>query len=164
MGSLKFLNDEALEETAVAAELESKPEEQPKEDKKESAENKPVAPKKPKNPAAKPKQSAAANSAAFLRILAEFPIAVSIITAFFLWGFLGNAFHVSWVLFLLVPLFHSLIEAVSRKNASLFAYPVLVIFVYCLLGCARGLWHPYWVLFLTIPIYYTIVSAVSKKK
>ena len=188
MGSIKFLNNEELEEIAVATEpkaepeekeseaapkteelqktitCKAQPEEQPKEDKKEMAKNKAEAPKKPKHTEVKPKQKGAANSARVLRILAEFPIAVTVITAFLLWGFLGKAFHVSWTLVLLIPLFHSLIEAVSHKNASRFAFPVLVIFVYCLLGCAANAWHPYWVLFLTIPIYYTVVNVISKKK
>lgn len=85
------------------------------------------------------------------------------LVAFLLLGFLGNFWHPAWLLFLLVPIVASLGEAVKKRNASAFAFPVLVTAVYLLLGCVWGLWHPAWIIFLSIPLYYTIAELFRKK-
>ena len=79
-----------------------------------------------------------------------------------------------WVLFLLIPIVASIIDAVRYKRICKFLYPVLVTLVYCFIGLRfsdykfnifgstfRGLWHPMWVLFLTIPLFYAIAGPID---
>ena len=89
----------------------------------------------------------------------EFPYPVLTLIGFLIWGFCGG-WASSWTLFLTVPLYYTLIDAIQKRNAENFCYPVFVVFVFCLCGTLWGLWHPMWVLFLTIPIYYGLVSAL----
>lgn len=73
------------------------------------------------------------------------------------WGY-------GWIIFLTIPLYYTLIEAILKRNASVFCYPVFTVIVFLILGFAANLWHPGWVVFLTIPIYYTIVNGIRNRK
>lgn len=68
-----------------------------------------------------------------------------------------------WVIFIAYPALSSLVDAIFKKRAKEFAYPVFLAFVYAVLGIYFGLWHPYWCIFVTIPLYYVIVNACERK-
>ncbi len=98
---------------------------------------------------------------------AHFPISLIIIIAYIIIGCVWNAWHPGWLLVFLIPIWHSLVEAIEKKNASKFAYPVLVVLVYLCLGFFQLLWHPGWVVFLTIPLYYSLCEyfrALARRK
>ncbi len=72
--------------------------------------------------------------------------------------------HPGWLIFLLIPLYYSLTEAITRKNAYYFAFPVLAIGIYLFFGCINfDYWGSCWVVLVTIPLYYIVVNAVNKK-
>ncbi|MBQ7374154.1 MAG: helix-turn-helix domain-containing protein [Clostridia bacterium] len=98
-----------------------------------------------------------------LRLLHSLPYPIITTIAFLLWGFLGEAFHVSWTLFITIPIYYTLIDCFRLKRVSHFAYPVFITFVYLLIGMQWGLWHPFWILYLTIPLFYPIANAIDKK-
>lgn len=88
-----------------------------------------------------------------------------IVTAIFLfWGFSGmyGGWVTSWLSFLTVPLYYSLVDSIRKKDAQHFAFPVLTVLVYCAVGLFCGIWHPTWVIFILIPVYYLICSAINK--
>ena len=87
---------------------------------------------------------------------AHFPISIIIVIAYIIIGCAWNAWHPGWLLFFLIPIWHSLVEAIERRDANRFAYPVLVVLAYLYIGIFQMLWHPGWVLFLTIPLYYSL--------
>lgn len=93
---------------------------------------------------------------------AGFPILCVIV--YLLLGSLFDIWHPGWIIFLLIPIWYSLIDAIYKKNPSEFAYPVLVVFFYILFSDLFGVWHPLWILFITIPIYYTICDQLKNKK
>lgn len=93
----------------------------------------------------------------------HFPIAIVIAVAYIFIGVVFNAWHPGWLLFLLIPLWHSFVEAVQKENAHVFAYPVLAALLYLCLGFFFKMWHPGWIIFLTIPVYYSLVSYLSGK-
>lgn len=96
---------------------------------------------------------------------AHFPIMfLVILIAYFVIGCMWNAWHPGWLLFLLVPVWHSLVEAIVRKDANCFAYPVLATLIFLALGVFWSAWHPGWVVFLTIPLYYSLVSYIHGLK
>lgn len=74
----------------------------------------------------------------------------------------GYAF--GWIVFLTIPLYYTLVEAIIKKNPSIFCYPVLVAIAYLITGFLWNLWHPMWILFLTIPVYYSVCSLAKKGK
>lgn len=69
-----------------------------------------------------------------------------------------------WLVFLVVPVILSFIQAINSKKFCCFAYPILVTAVYLGLGLYLGSegWHPWWVLFLTIPVFYCIFGPIDK--
>ena len=92
---------------------------------------------------------------------AHFPVFLILIITYLIIGSVWGAWHPGWLLFLLGPIWYSLIEAVEKKNASHFAYPVLAALIFLCLGFFAGLWHPGWVIFLTIPVYYSLVEYIK---
>lgn len=99
---------------------------------------------------------------------AHFPMFLVITIVYIVIGCAYGAWHPGWLLFLLVPIWHSLVEAIERRNAYCFAYPVLAALVFLCLGFFEFAWHPAWVVFLTVPLYYALVpyfqDLVHRKK
>ncbi len=88
----------------------------------------------------------------------KFPYPIVAVIVFLLWGFSGiyMGFKLSWIVFLTIPLYYTLVDAIIKRKPSHFCYPVLIVIVYLLFGFLMGLWHPMWILFLTIPVYYFV--------
>lgn len=91
------------------------------------------------------------------------PYPIIVVIAFLIWGFCGG-WAVSWILFLTIPLYYTLIDAIVKRNPNIFAFPVLIVAIYLWIGLAIGFWHPYWILFLLIPVYYCICDIFKKSK
>lgn len=85
----------------------------------------------------------------------KFPYPILCLVGFLAWGFLGG-WYISWILFLTIPLYYTLVDSINKKNAKHFAYPVLVTIIFLFIGLQYSLWHPTWIIFITIPIYYGI--------
>ena len=75
-----------------------------------------------------------------------------------------DLWHPAWILFITIPLFDSIIEAINQKNPKIFAFPVLALIVFLFVGCVYNIWHPTWVVFILIPVYYAIVPGKIKVK
>lgn len=98
------------------------------------------------------------------RFFTKFPYPIVCAIIYLLGGFFGfcGGWAIGWLIFLTIPLYYTLIDAIFKRNPMHFAYPVLVVLVYLYLGMTAALWHPMWVLFLTIPIYYFICDFLKK--
>jgi len=84
--------------------------------------------------------------------------------AIYLWiGFEYSQWHPGWLVFLTVPVIRTFAQAIRWKNASIFAYPILVLLGYLYFGYVESLWHPTWLVFFTIPFYYLIVNKLSER-
>ena len=79
------------------------------------------------------------------RIVAIMPFITTI--AFFLLGYLLNAWHPGWLVFLLIPLSSILSRKKIDKNALIF-WVILMIFI--LSGTLYNAWAPAWALFLIL--------------
>ena len=90
----------------------------------------------------------------------KLPYPIVTVIAYILFGVFdvmgGWAF--GWIVFLTIPLYYTLVEAILRRKPVIFCYPVLATMVFLILGFSLGVWHPAWVIFLTIPIFYWIVK------
>ena len=102
------------------------------------------------------------------RVLTRFPFWAIALIGFLAWGFSGACFGwgLSWICFLSIPVYYSLIDAIFKKNPSHFAYPVLtaaadIIFGY--FGICGG-WAYGWIVFITIPIYYIVCRLIKKEE
>ncbi|MDE7187528.1 MAG: helix-turn-helix domain-containing protein [Lachnospiraceae bacterium] len=91
----------------------------------------------------------------------EFPLLLIAIVIYIVIGIFFNLWTPGWLIFFLVPVTGSLIQAVRRRNGYLFAYPVLVVFVFLYMGLVHFIWHPTWVVFLTIPLYYSFLGYIQ---
>lgn len=93
-------------------------------------------------------------------------VSVLCVTAYLLCGFLiSNPYYgwgCSWIVFFLIPLSSSFVEALRNRKFTTFAFPVLVTAVYLSLGMVWGMWHPWWALFFSIPVYYVIFDPIDK--
>lgn len=68
----------------------------------------------------------------------------------------------SWIVFVTIPIYYSLVQAIYKKRLSDFAFPVFTAFAYLFTGLYFDNWHPSWIIFLTIPIYYCIADQIDK--
>lgn len=68
----------------------------------------------------------------------------------------------SWIIFITIPLYYSLIDVIFKRRLTAFAYPVFAAVAYLYLGLYHGNWHPSWLVFLTVPIFYPIAKAIDK--
>lgn len=93
----------------------------------------------------------------------SFPMWVVISVLYIIIGVVWGAWHPGWLLFLFVPIWHSLLETVQKKNPNYFAYPVFVTLVFLCLGIFASCWHPGWVVFVTIPLYYSLIAWIRGK-
>lgn len=69
----------------------------------------------------------------------------------------------SWIVFITIPIYYSLIDAISKKRFANFTYPVFTAFAYLFMGLYLENWHPSWLIFVTIPAYYSIINHIDKK-
>lgn len=97
--------------------------------------------------------------------LLKFPYPILAVIAYLLFGYFNvmGGWAFGWIVFLTIPLYYTLVEAILRRDAKIFAYPVLAAGVFLVLGFTMNLWHPAWIIFLTIPIYYAIAGAFKRK-
>ena len=97
----------------------------------------------------------------------KFPIYIVAAIAFLCWGFSGACFGwaLSWICFLIIPLYYTTVDAIYQKNPSHFAFPVLTAIIYILFGYFKicGGWQFGWIVFLTVPIYYWVCSLFKCK-
>lgn len=94
----------------------------------------------------------------------KFPYPILTIIAYLLFGSFNvcGGWAYGWLVFLTIPLYYTLINAICNRNASEFAYPILAVLVYLIFGFSFSLWHPMWILFLTIPFYYFVCEFIKK--
>ena len=94
-----------------------------------------------------------------------FPYPALTAIAYMLFGFFNvcGGWAWGWIVFLTIPLYYTIVDAIQKRNANHFAYPVLALIAFLILGIF-GFWHPGWVVFLTIPVYYGIVNAFRRGK
>lgn len=102
------------------------------------------------------------------KIWNSFPFFLIAIIGFLAWGFSGVCFGwaLSWICFLSIPLYYTLGDAIFKKKASHFCYPVLVVIAYILFGYFNvcGGWAFGWIAFLTIPVYYFLCELFENIK
>ena len=99
------------------------------------------------------------------RIWLSIPYPIVCTALYLLFGCLDicGGFALSWIIFVTIPLYYTLIDAIFKKRFSEFAYPVFCAFAYLYLGMYHGNWHPSWIIFVTIPIYYSIAGALDNR-
>ena len=90
----------------------------------------------------------------------KLPYPILTIIAYILFGVFNvmGGWAFGWIVFLTIPLYYTLVEAILKRKPKIFCYPVLVAALYLVIGFAFNWWHPGWVLFLTIPIFYWITG------
>ena len=76
---------------------------------------------------------------------------------------LGGFGH-SWIIFVTIPIYYSIVHAIAKKRFCDFAYPVFCAFAFLYLGMYHDNWHPSWVIFITIPVYYSIAGYFDKRR
>ncbi|MCI8331559.1 MAG: hypothetical protein HFE78_01855 [Clostridiales bacterium] len=74
-----------------------------------------------------------------------------------------NLYAMGLLLFLLVPLGHSIIEAVQNKRFPTGIFSLLCFSAFLLAGFFFSAWHPAWLLLLFIPLIESIPPAVREK-
>ena len=95
----------------------------------------------------------------------EVPYAVICAALYLFFGFYNvcGGWNHSWIIFITIPIYYSLVEAIYKRKFTDFAFPVLTVFLYLYFGLYCSNWHPSWLVFFTIPIYYPIAEAIDKK-
>lgn len=90
--------------------------------------------------------------------------ALLVTIAYIVLGITLNTWGTLWMMFILIPVPGSIIEAIQQKKLSKINIPAMAIFTYLFLGMhlPKGTgWHPYWVIMLIIPLFYAIVRPLE---
>ncbi|MCH5299330.1 MAG: helix-turn-helix transcriptional regulator [Ruminococcus sp.] len=92
-----------------------------------------------------------------------FPMWFFALAAMMLWGYSGAlcGFALSWVCLLAIPIYHTLVSAIYKRDAAVFAYPVVCVVFQMLTGFLINGWAWSWFIYLTIPVYYCIVKMIK---
>ncbi len=93
----------------------------------------------------------------------EIPLGVLAIIIYIVIGFCFDLWHPGWLLFILIPIISSLVDAVCKRDASLFQYPVFAFGIFLYAGIVHTLWHLAWVVFLFFSIFYFLTGAVKNR-
>jgi len=99
-----------------------------------------------------------------LWLTVPYPILATI--AYILFGYFNicGGWGYGWIVFLTIPIYYTLVEAILKRDANIFCYPVFAAIAFLIMGFVWGLWHPGWVVFLTIPVYYGVVNGIKSRK
>ena len=94
----------------------------------------------------------------------EVPYPIICAVAYLIFGCYNicGGWALSWVIFITIPIYYTLVEAIYRRSFAYFAYPVFCAFVYLVCGLYFENWHPSWIIFVTVPVYYPIANALDK--
>lgn len=97
----------------------------------------------------------------------SFPYPIIALCIFLAWGFSGflGGFAYSWLAFLTIPIYYTIVDAIIKRKPNHFAYPVLAVilfFAWGFWGGAIGGFAVSWIVFLTIPLYYFICNAIKQ--
>lgn len=92
------------------------------------------------------------------------PYAVICALLYLVFGFYNilGGWALSWVIFITIPIYYSLVEAIYKRKFTDFAYPVFCAFIYLVFGLYFKNWHPSWLIFVTVAIYYPIANELDK--
>lgn len=99
------------------------------------------------------------------KIAKRIPVWAISLILFFVWGYSGMlcGWSLSWISFLLIPIYYTFVDAVYKRNPTHFAYPVLCVVFQMITGFVFDGWTWGWIAYLTIPIYYCITAMFNKK-
>ena len=99
-------------------------------------------------------------------VLIDLSYPVICVAAYLIFGFcnLFGGWGLSWIIFLTIPVFQSLINAITKRRFSKFEYATLIILIYLYCGLYHGAWHPTWVMFFAIPILEGLAKAIDRSK
>ena len=100
-----------------------------------------------------------------LKMWIERPYAILCVIAYLVFGFYNifGGWASSWIIFITIPILSSFIDAICKKKATEFAYPILTALIYLYFGLYRGNWHSSWLIFISVPIYYSIAGAIDSR-
>ena len=99
-------------------------------------------------------------------VLIDLSYPVICVAAYLIFGFcnLFGGWGLSWIIFLTIPVFQSLINAITKRRFSKFEYATLIILIYLYCGLYHGAWHPTWVMFFAVPILEGLANAIDRSK
>lgn len=90
------------------------------------------------------------------------PVTLIIVIAYIVMGTVWDLWHPGWLVFLLIPIYYGTVEAVVKRNANHFPYPIFCAGAYLLTGFLANIWHPTWVIFISIPVYYSLSTTINR--
>ncbi len=76
------------------------------------------------------------------------------VIAFLLLGFLKDAWHPGWVVFLSIPLS----AFIFGEKSLYYGFALILGVTYLLIGLLADGWHPWWIIFLLYPVFTILVK------
>lgn len=92
----------------------------------------------------------------------KFPYPVLVAIAYLLMGFLWKLWHPGWIIFLTIPVYYWIGNAISKRRIPEISVSFIITLAYLVMGFGWGLWHPWWIIFLAIPILDFIIKLFKK--
>ena len=115
------------------------------------------------SPYSKKKSETHEQRSALHTLLDALPYPIVVTIAFLLWGFIWDGWSLAWILYVTIPVYYSIVDAVRSQRLCEFNFPVFITVIYLFLGMNYGLWHPGWVLYTTIPVFYCLAEWIDKR-
>ena len=94
----------------------------------------------------------------------DLPYPILCAAAYLAFGFCNifGGWALSWIIFITIPIYYELVNAITKRRFSKFHFAIPVAFVYLYIGLYHGIWHPTWLVFFAIPILDPIMVAIDK--
>ena len=94
----------------------------------------------------------------------DLPYPIICTVAYLVFGFcnIWGGWALSWIIFVTIPIYYDLINAITKRRFSKFSFFIPVAFVFLYIGLYHGIWHPTWLVFFAIPILDSLMVAIDK--
>ena len=95
----------------------------------------------------------------------DLPYPILCLAAYLAFGFLDiwGGWALSWIIFITIPIYYDLVDAIIKRRISEFSFTIPIAFVYLYVGLYHGIWHPTWLIFFSIPILDPMMRAIDRR-
>ena len=94
----------------------------------------------------------------------DLPYPIICAVAYLVFGFcnIWGGWALSWIIFITIPIYYELIDAITKRRFSKFSFSIPAAFLFLYIGLYHGIWHPTWLIFFAIPILDSMMAAIDK--
>ena len=95
----------------------------------------------------------------------DLPYPILCAAAYLAFGFcdIFGGWALSWIIFITIPIYYDLVDAIIKRRFSEFSFTIPAAFVFLYIGLYHGIWHPTWLIFFAIPVLDPMMRAIDRR-